>query len=183
MLRRITQTLCAAIIVGGIGAPATIAAAATANTSKGGAVKIFVSPTPTTTTPKNPGKVLITGAIGDYGSTVNATSAGKPTAKKGSYSLLRLKKGTILVNTAAISQAGTTVQPSTANTATCTFVDVVSAPIPIVKGTGAYAGISGTFTTTGTIAGIFPQKNGKCVTTGSVAAFYIEFEGTGTITL
>ncbi len=40
---------------------------------------------------------MITGAIGDYGNTVNAKSAGKP-QEKGGYELLVMKKGTILLN-------------------------------------------------------------------------------------
>ena len=49
------------------------------------------------------GGVVITGAIADSGKSANANSSGKPT-KKGTYKLLTLKKGSILLNTTQLAR-------------------------------------------------------------------------------
>ena len=56
-----------------------------------------------------------------------------------------LRKGTIVVNlkqfNTAVNNANPTVNPSN-----CSASLMTSAPVPIVSGTGAYAGITGSFT-------------------------------------
>ncbi len=177
MARRVAQLVCAAFIVGAAAAPGTVAAAAA---SKDGEVKIWVTPTSTTTSPTHPGRVVLTGAIGDYGTTVEATATGTP-KKAGTDTLFRLSKGTILINTSSLTTGGGTTAPSTANTTNCSFVGTVAGLVHITKGTGAYAGITGTITITGTFAAILRKKNGACG--GKPLAFYGAVQGSGTVSL
>lgn len=174
--------LCAAIGFAGVAGPIVAAAAAT---QKGGPIKVWVTPSGTgTTTPKHPGHVLITGAIGDYGPTISATAAGKPTKKNSPYKLLKLKHGTMVVTTATLTKQFTSVMP-THNTTNCTFSATVKAPIKIIKGTGAYVGITSTITFSGSFAAIAPRtKAGKCTmkTATKPLDTYTSFYGTGTAT-
>jgi len=164
---------------------ATLASAA--STQKGGAIKVWVTPSQGTTTVKHPGKVLFTGAIGDYGLSVNANATGKPQKKKSPYKLLKLKHGTILVNvkgvntaiTAAFTKAGHTINPTNCSTAVS-----ASGAVPILKGTGAYAGVSGSVTFAINFALLAGKnKSGKCTlkTTSAPLDTYTSFIGTGTV--
>ena len=90
----------AALLCGGVVGGMAPAASAS---SAGGPTKVFVKPSETTSV-KHPGKIILTGAVGDYGTVVSTTSAGKPT-RKGTYRLLRLKKGTILVDITTFQKA------------------------------------------------------------------------------
>jgi hypothetical protein len=161
-------------------AGATVASAASTQTP--GAIKMWVSPSPTTTT-KHPGHVLITGVIGDYGPSVSATSTGKPVKKKSVYTLLKLKHGTILVNTKALNSAGSNATP-TINSTNCSISIAATAPVQIVKGTGAYAGINGTVTFSVNIAAVLPKtKSGSCThkTATKPLDTYGSFVGSGTV--
>jgi hypothetical protein len=59
----------------------------------------------------------------------------------------------------------------------------VTAPVPILGGTGAYAGITGSFTLTESIAGVLPKtKSGAC--NGSVSVplgAFASVTGSGTV--
>src|SRR5262249_50750312 len=111
----------------------------------------------------------------------NATSAGKPTKKKSTFRLLKLSKGTIIIDTSGFTGALTSATPSTDNETTCSVVINAQGPVTIVKGTGAYSGLTGTLTLTGRIAIVFPQKGGKCQTNGQPAAFHVDIVGSGTV--
>jgi hypothetical protein len=163
---------------------ATLASAA--STQKGGAIKVFVTPSMNTTTAKHPGKVMFTGAVGDYGLSVNANATGKPQKKKSPYKLLKLKHGTILVTTSKINSAvgaAFTKVGQTINPTNCSVSASASAQVAILKGTGAYAGITGTATFAITFGVIAPKKNGKCTlkTTTPALDTYTSFIGTGTV--
>ena len=164
---------------------ATLAAAA--GTPKGGAIKVWVTPSPGTTTVKHPGKVMFTGAIGDYGISVNATATGKPQKKKSSYKLLKLKHGTILVNVGAVNsavQAAFTQVGTATNPTNCSVSVSTSAAVPILKGSGAYVGVTGSATFSISFAAIGPKtKSGSCTmkTTSPALATYSSFIGTGTV--
>lgn len=187
MRRGICAVLTAAVVFGGLlGAAATAASASTSGTAK-----VFVTPN-STTTPKHPGKVIFTGAIGDYGTVINATSAGKPTATKNSksaYRLLKLKKGTILVDIATFKSKLTGAfagSSSGFNSTTCSQSVAASGSISVVSGTGAYAGITGSFVLTAHIAGITKRtKSGGCTTktTSAPVATYESIIGSGTVTI
>lgn len=159
--------------------PATAGAAA----PKSGPEKVWVTPSAAGTTAKRPGKIMFTGSFADYGRSVNTNANGKPT-KKGGYVLLTLKQGTIMVNISQFNAAFKTVQPQTYNKTSCSADLHISAPVTVVKGTKAYAGIGGTFTMTANFAFIGPLKNGTCTTKTTTPALstYSSITGSGTVT-
>ncbi len=75
--------------------------------------------------------------------------------------------------------------PATNNATTCSGSIIGTAPIKIYRGTGAYAGISGTGTITLTIAFISPKlKSGKCNQSDNAKSLsmYSSVTGTGNVT-
>jgi hypothetical protein len=137
-------------------------------------------------TPNNSGggPVVLTGAIGDSGKSANANSSGVP-GKKGTYELLTLKKGKILLNTTQLDKNanGNNVQPTTFSSTTCSGTFVVTDPVPVVSGTKAYSGIGGTVNVTVTFAIVLPLTNGKCNTNTNAnpIAMYGSISGSGTV--
>jgi hypothetical protein len=90
------------------------------------------------------GKVIITGGIGDHGTGYSANAAGKRDPN-GSYQDLILSKGTILLNKTKLDDAiNRAYQKLVVNSATCSTQVAGSGALPIVSGTGAYTGVSGT---------------------------------------
>lgn len=134
---------------------------------------------------KHPGKVLITGAIGDYGTAVSASATGKP-SKRGSYKFLDLRKGTILIDVTTLNLAERSAfTKPTVNTANCSVSASASGLAEFVKGTGTYVGISGSVTVTLSFAGVVPRtKSGSCTlkTATKPLASYTSVEGSGTVT-
>jgi len=131
----------------------------------------------------NGGKVVFTGAIGDYGAAVSTNSSGKPT-KNGNYEKLTLKKGTILVNSTAFNAAGNSAQPSTDNTTTCSFAFNYSGAVQIVSGTGTYSGITGSLNLTAQFAAVGPRtKSGSCNQSNSAnpLAYFAAVTGSGSV--
>ena len=177
-------TLCATF---GLVAASGATLAAAAATAKGGAIKVWVVPSNNSTTTKHPGKVIFTGAVGDYGLSVNATATGKPQKKKSTYKLLKLKHGTMVVNVSAVNtavNAAFTKAQHTINTTNCSLAISTTAAVPILKGTGAYAGISGSVTFVIAFGAVGPKtKSGACTmkTTTPALATYQSFLGTGTV--
>lgn len=109
------------------------------------------------------GTVIVTGAIGDYGSSVSADASGQPDPN-GAYSELILQAGTILSynrdlgNKIQIGSARAQVNP-----VSCSLEGSVSAPATIISGTGAYAGITGTLDVTFTFAELAARTStGAC---------------------
>jgi hypothetical protein len=137
-------------------------------------------------TPNNNGggPVVLTGAIADFGKSANANSSGK-LIKKGLYTLLILKKGTILLNTTQLGKDlnNNNTPPTTFNSTTCSATFVVTDPVPIANGTKAYAGISGTANITVNFAIVLPLTKGKCNTNTNAnpIAHYGSIAGTGTV--
>ncbi len=136
-----------------------------------------------TTSAANGGKVIFTGAIGDYGNAQKVDAAGKATTK-GVYRLVRLKKGTVLVDIAKFAAAEKEATGSL-DLATCSYFATLSAPVTIVSGTGAYHGITGSVTLTDRSGAIGALTNGKCTTktTTPALATYTSITGSGTVTL
>ncbi len=113
------------------------------------------------------GSIVITGIIGDYGSVVGADLKGNLSQKSPTPAVLfKLKKGTILVNTAEMNKA-LAVAPAVQND-TCSFsVSGKTLTLPIIKGTGAYKAITGKFNASVASGGITPTltsgvNKGKC---------------------
>jgi hypothetical protein len=166
-----------AVCVAVLGAALAVSGVSVAGAAAGGAVQIWGTPAN-----GGGGHVVFTGAIADSGRAANADAAGKPT-KTGGYKLLTLRKGTILLNGKRLKAALNNPKPSAFNSTTCSGDFVAKARSPIVSGTGAYAGISGTFHVTVTFAIVLPLTKGKCNTNTSAnpVAEYGSISGTGTV--
>jgi hypothetical protein len=108
--------------------------AGSSGTPAGGRIQLFVQPGKA----QGNGKVLFTGAVGDYGSSSRTISSG---GKK--FATANLKKGTITIDLTAISAKVDKANP-TVNAATCSGSLTETAAAPVVSGTGLYTGIHGT---------------------------------------
>jgi hypothetical protein len=130
--------------------------AGSSGTPAGGRIQLFVQPAQN----QGNGKVLFTGAVGDYGSSHSVTTDGKKIATA------TLTKGTIKLDLTALAKKANNVTP-TVDAATCSASVTVSAAAPIVSGTGLYAGIHGTVKITesfGFIGSTYKSgsKKGQC---------------------
>jgi hypothetical protein len=126
----------------------------------GGALTAFTSGGPGAKSP-----ILFVGAIGDHGTSTSIDKNGKVDAN-GSYVKIVLKKGTFEVNAVALNNRLNKLNP-TVDKATCSATATGSGPVSVSKGTGLYAGISGTLKATVTFAFIGPlftsgAQKGQC---------------------
>ena len=176
---RIAKTVLGVAVLGNLlfGAVCTVGAAA----PMGGTVHVFV-------TPGNGagGTIVITGAIGDYGTTRNIDKNGKPDPN-GNYGKVSLKKGTFEVDLTKLQTATNNLQPPVDPT-TCAGYASVSEPITILDGTGLYKGIAGTLHITSTFAFVMPTftsgaKKGQCNESDSAQplAQYVTVSGSGMV--
>jgi hypothetical protein len=105
--------------------------------------------------------VILTGAIGDSGSGISVDANGTADPANGTEQQLTLLHGSFSVSTKAldksINKAFNSFQP---NTSTCSGIVTATGVAPVVSGsgTGAYSGISGSFTVTFTYATIGPKN-------------------------
>jgi hypothetical protein len=105
--------------------------------------------------------VILTGAIGDSGSGISVDANGTTDPANGTEQQLTLVHGSFRVSTKAldksINKAFNSFQP---NTSTCSGNVTATGVAPVVSGsgTGAYSGISGSFTVTFTYAAIGPKN-------------------------
>jgi hypothetical protein len=113
---------------------ASVALGAGSSKPAGGPIQLFVQPGQN----QGNGKILITGAVGDYGSSSPTKSIN---GKK--IGLAHLTKGTIVFDLSAISAKVDKASP-TINTATCSGSLTESAPAAVTGGSGLYSGIHGT---------------------------------------
>lgn len=139
-----------------VGASVALGAASSA-TPSGGRIQLFVQPGQG----QGQGKVLFTGAVGDYGSSSRTASSG---GKK--FATATLKKGTITIDLTAITAKVNKANPPV-NAATCSASITETAAAPVVRGTGLYAGIHGTIRLTesfGFIGSTYNSgpKKGQC---------------------
>jgi hypothetical protein len=139
-----------AAVVGAVAATVVVAsgvsAASTASRPAAGTIHVYIVNTSSSTAPNN---VLITGAFSDHG-----------TGKHGTF---RLTRGTITANNSKLGAILTSPSFGTFYRASCSFSGVAKGTVPIVSGTGAYAGIKGSITATATEAEQGSLlKNGKC---------------------
>ncbi len=175
------------IVVGAAGvmglAGIVLPAVAAGASPQSGPEKVWVKPSPSGTTVRRPGKAMFTGSFADYGRSVTANASGKA-AKRGTYVLLILKQGSVLVDISQFNAAFKSFTPQTLNQTNCSGSGHLSAPATVVKGTKAYAGITGTFTMTATVAFIGPKtKSGACTmkTTSPGLATFTSITGSGTV--
>jgi len=108
--------------------------AASSKTPAGGAVQIMVQPGQA----QGKGKIIFTGAVGDYGSSSPTMSSG---GKK--FGIATLTKGTVKIDLTAIAAKVNSANPPV-NNATCSANVAETAAAPVLGGTGLYAGIHGT---------------------------------------
>jgi hypothetical protein len=150
--------------------------AASASTPTGGSVKFWA--TPTTSGANN---LVITGAIGDFGNSLNIDQNGN-TNTKGSYAQITLQKGTFRINQTAFSRAADKAS-FPIDKATCSSEGSITAPAPVSSGTGLYKSISGKVRITLTLVWIVSRSSsGKC--DGTKVLFHSEYlTGTGTVSL
>jgi hypothetical protein len=147
-----------------VGACVCLAAGATvalgASSSKmpaGGAVEIFVQPGQN----QGQGKILFTGAVGDYGSSSPVKGSGDE-----KVGIATLSKGTIKIDLTAITAKVNSASPTVDN-ATCSASITETAAAPVISGTGLYSGIHGTLQLTesfGFIGSTYKtgSKKGQC---------------------
>jgi hypothetical protein len=134
----------------------------------GGVVHVYEDDSSLTT---NLGNIILTGAINDHGKDRQGV------AGKGTINKLVLTKGTFEVDTSKL-----TLNPPL-DAKACTLAGSSTGPVSIVagSGTGAYRGVRGTVTTTVTIVGVLPKKNGKCNTNAAPVAGFSWVKGSGRV--
>jgi hypothetical protein len=164
--------LCCVVVGGG-----TALAASGSGTPKGGQIQLFVQPGQH----QGSGTIVITGAIGDYGTTKGFTAHGKR------YSFVRLQQGTLVVDLTKIATLVNNTTPTT-DVATCSASITETAPALIVSGTGLYQGARGTITITESIGFIGSRyatgpKKGQCnnSNTSTTAAELASVHGVGSV--
>jgi hypothetical protein len=99
-----------------------------------------------TTFSNGTGNIIVTGAIGDYGTT----------AASGNYLKVTLHHGAFELNVAKLIAAESGSAPAL-DPATCSGVSSVTAPAPVLDGKGTYREIAGTVNVAETIAFILPR--------------------------
>jgi hypothetical protein len=136
--------------------------AGSSKTPASGPIQIIVQPG----LGQGDGKILITGAVGDYGSSSpTVSSAGKK------FATATLKKGTIKLDLTAVTAKLDGANPAIVK-ATCSGFVTETAATPVVSGTGLYAGIHGTVQLTETFGFLGSPyesgpKKGQCNMTDS----------------
>lgn len=99
-------------------------------------------------------RAIVTGAVGDYGPAVTVLPDGKVDPQHTSEMELNLHHGSFRLNIAAIAKDVTSAYRHwPVNKATCSGSITFTAKAPVVagSGTGAYAGITGSYTVTVTV--------------------------------
>jgi hypothetical protein len=147
-----------------------------ASNPKGGKINIYV-----TTKSATKDKVLVTGAIGDYGTAISQNAKGK-VSPNGAYEKVKLKNGGFIVNATGLNNKINKANP-TINKASCSVVLRVTGPAVIGNGTGGYKGISGSLKITLTFAGVANKTAKGCVfnKNGSLHGMYQSITGSGSV--
>lgn len=150
--RKRTLELTAVLVV--IASLLAVVSGAFAAGTSGGSVRMFGTPNGAG------GAFMFTGAIGDYGSTQRMTATGSPSAN-GDFVKFTLKHGTFVADATGFFTALNHAKFSF-DKATCSVSGRATGPATLSKGTGQYAGISGTLKVSGTFAQVGPRlKSGK----------------------
>jgi len=111
-------------------------------------------------------KIVVAGAIGDWGTALTIDKDGKPDPN-GDYVQVTLKKGGFEIDSTALNKKTANPRPQVASDATCSVSASGTAPVTLLDGTGLYKGISGTVQATLTFTGIGGRyqsgpKKGQC---------------------
>jgi hypothetical protein len=133
------------------------------------------------------GTIVIVGAIGDHGKTLQMDKNGKPDSN-GNFVRITLQKGSFEVDTTTLNRISNKQSPAIVDKATCSFLFTATGPVAFSHGTGAYAGIKGTAAITLTFGGIGPlytsgAHKGQCnmSNNASPVAQYASVAGPGTV--
>lgn len=171
LVRRSLVLLALALPVLGVAASTSQAAA------RSGVVQVWVTPGKGPTS-----SIVLTGAIGDYGTSLYVDKSGKVTIN-GQYQKVTLQRGGFMVNTVALSQKAL-VANRHVNVATCSFHFAVTANATLSGGTGAYRGIRGVFRMTEQFAGVGAIESGQCTLPSSarMLALWGSITGQGAVT-
>lgn len=137
----------------------------------------------------NGGTIIVTGVIGDSGTSGPVTKAGTPDAN-GSYAKLTLTHGTIVINMTKLdAKVSKKFRSAVINRKTCSTAVTASATLPVVSGSGRYKGISGKVHITLSTGLVLPRytsgaHSGKCDESSSAVptASLQTVDGTGTVT-
>lgn len=186
MMSNIKRRTAAAAATGTLLVGASVAGFAAAAPAKapGGTIHFWVTPGKGAVD-----RIVITGAIGDYGKATSITKSGK-VDQNGDYVKVALRKGGFEVNAVAFDTlAGR--RPPKLNKSTCSAWSTVRGTITVFNGTGAYAGINGTLTIQTSYAIIGPRhksgpSKGLCNLSNNaapVAQFSGSITGGGKVTL
>jgi hypothetical protein len=132
-----------------VAAVASVGAASAAATPKGGPIALFATISPTST----PGKIVLAGAIRDWGKVASIDKNGKPD-DNGNFVEVTLKKGTFEIDATALNKKMASPRPQVQSGVTCSIAASGSGPVKLFNGTGLYRGISGTANVTMTYTGV-----------------------------
>jgi len=182
-IKRLTPALAAAlVVVTSCASPAT-SATATASITRAPASGPNAHVTLYSVNSDGPRfQAIVTGAVGDYGQAVSVYPDGKVDPQHDSDLSLRLGHGSFLLDGATLDKrVVAALRNWRGNPATCSGHASVTAPVPVVpgSGTGAYRGIGGAFTLTATVDEI--DATSGCTATGAFVAQVIVITGQGTV--
>ena len=171
-----------AAVLAAIVAAGTVVSAAPAAAPTGGTVALFA------TVGNGPsGKIVLAGAIGDWGTVVTIDKNGRPN-ENGNYVKVSLRKGGFEIDSTALNKATANPRPQVASDRTCSVSTSGSAPVTLFNGTGLYKGISGTLNVTLSFTGVGRRyqsgpKTGQCFHSDNQPplAMLGSVEGRGTI--
>jgi hypothetical protein len=127
-------------------------------------------------------QAIVTGAVGDYGPAVTVLPDGKADPQHTSEMELNLHHGTFRLNIATIAKDVTSAYrhwPSNDRTCSGSITFTAEAPIVAGSGTGAYAGITGSYTTKVTVDEV--DKKPVCNGTSPFISQVILLNGAGTV--
>jgi hypothetical protein len=127
-------------------------------------------------------QAIVTGAVGDYGPAVTVLPDGKVDPQHTSEMKLNLHHGTFRLSIATIARDVTSAYrhwPSNDRTCSGSITFTAAAPIVAGSGTGAYAGITGSYTTKVTVDEV--DKKPVCNGTSPFISQVILLNGAGTV--
>ncbi len=124
--------------------------------------------------------IVITGAIGDYGTVTTVNKDGQPD-QSGNWALVTLQKGTFKVNETSFNKkASKTAIPI--NKRSCSSAGAVSGSVTLSGGTGHYSGISGHLALSETDAWILARTgSGNTCSDSDVLHYFALQSGAGTV--
>ncbi|MFG2793834.1 hypothetical protein [Streptomyces sp. NPDC048419] len=128
--------------------------------------------------------VILTGAIGDYGSAESVTPGGAVDSDHRGDLQVRLTRGSFRIHVADIDKQLVTAFASfPPNRTTCSGNVVAAGPAPVVRGsgTGSYRGLTGTFRLTMTIAEVDARTH--CTPSSAFLKQAVVTAGSGSVSL